>query len=45
MMDYREALKCYIKAVGVSPGDPLPLEKVGELNERLNTWIKPQNIT
>ncbi len=36
MMDYREALKCYLKAIQTAPGDPLPLEKSGELYERLN---------
>jgi tetratricopeptide (TPR) repeat protein len=35
-MDYKASLDCYQKAAVVSPDDPIPLEKIGELNERLN---------
>ena len=33
--DYEQALACYQKAAQVSPNDPLPREKAGQLHERL----------
>jgi tetratricopeptide (TPR) repeat protein len=35
LQKYKEALACYQMAAKHSPQDPLPLEKVAELNERL----------
>jgi tetratricopeptide (TPR) repeat protein len=35
LQNYKEALACYQMAAKISPEDPLPLEKVAELNERL----------
>ncbi len=33
--EYEEALKCYQKAAKVTPDDPLPVEKVAQLYERM----------
>jgi tetratricopeptide (TPR) repeat protein len=44
IQDFREALACYQMAAKVSPEDPLPLEKVAELNERLGNLAQASNI-
>jgi tetratricopeptide (TPR) repeat protein len=44
LQNYKEALACYQMAAKISPQDPLPLEKVAELNERLGNVEQAANI-
>jgi tetratricopeptide (TPR) repeat protein len=44
IQNFGEALACYQMAAKVSPEDPLPLEKVAELNERLGNLAQASNI-
>jgi len=45
MQNYKEALLCYQKAVEVSPTDPVPLEKVAELHERLGNYSQVIDVS
>jgi len=44
LQSFKEALACYQLAAKNSPSDPLPLEKVAELNERLGNITQASKV-
>jgi tetratricopeptide (TPR) repeat protein len=44
LQKFKEALACYQQAAKYSPQDPLPLEKVAELNERLGNPAQASKV-
>ena len=44
LQEYEEALRCYLKVVKATPDDPLPIEKVAQLYERLGNLERAQQV-
>lgn len=44
LQEYEEALRCYLKVVKATPEDPLPIEKVAQLYERLGNLERAQQV-
>ncbi len=44
LQDYEESLRCYLKVVKALPEDPVPVEKVAQLYERLGNLERAQQV-
>ncbi len=44
LQEYEESLRCYLKAVKATPDDPVPVEKVAQLYERLGNLERAQQV-
>lgn len=44
LQEYEEALRCYLKVVKATPDDPVPIEKVAQLYERLGNVERSQQV-
>ena len=44
LQEYDEALRCYQKAAKGLPDDPLPLEKIAQLCERMGNLERPHRL-
>lgn len=44
LQEYEESLRCYLKVVKATPEDPVPVEKVAQLYERLGNLERAQQV-
>lgn len=44
LQEYEDSLRCYLKAVKATPDDPVPVEKVAQLYERLGNLERAQQV-
>ena len=44
LQEYEDSLRCYLKAVKATPEDPVPVEKVAQLYERLGNLERAQQV-
>ncbi|MGW8250644.1 MAG: tetratricopeptide repeat protein, partial [Anaerolineales bacterium] len=42
--EYEESLRCYLKVIKATPEDPVPIEKVAQLYQRLGNFDRAQQV-